>query len=78
VVVVVSQDLRHDGEKHGVNRDKTTISEQSQDNTDNNKSETDEDTIVETHKTSYRINKIPSKRGEKIFWLINHTYVFIH
>jgi hypothetical protein len=50
--VVVSQDLHCDDEKHGVNKDKTTISEQSQDNTDNNLCESDMDTTVETRKSS--------------------------
>jgi hypothetical protein len=68
IEVVVSQDLQHDGEKHGVNKDKTTISEQSQDNTDNNQSESDKDAIVETRKTSSRIKKIPSTRGDKFFY----------
>jgi hypothetical protein len=78
IEVAVSQDLQHDGEKHGINKDKTTISEQSQDNTDNNQSESDKDTIVQTSRTSSRIKKIPCTRGEDFLWLIYHGYVIIH
>jgi hypothetical protein len=54
--VMLSQDLQCDGEN-----------EHSQDNRDNNQSENDKDKTVETHRTSSRTKKIPSK-GVKIFY----------
>ena len=67
--MVVSQDRQCDGEKRGVNDDKTTISEQSQANTDYIQSEGDKDKIVYTRRTSFKIKKNPKYTSKIFFYL---------
>jgi hypothetical protein len=65
--VVVSQELECDGDKKGVNKDKTMILEQTQDITDNTQSES-LDKIVETCRTSTRNKKTASIRDNDFLW----------
>jgi len=65
--MVVSQELECDGDKKGVNKDKTMILEQTQDTADNTQSES-VDKIVETHRTSTRNKKTPIMRGNNFLW----------
>jgi hypothetical protein len=65
--VGVSQELECGGNKKEVNKDKTTILEQTQNITDNTQSES-VDKIVDTQRTSTRNNKTPSIRGNIFLW----------
>ena len=65
--VILSQGLECDGEKKGVDKDKTVTFEQTQDITDNTQSDS-VDKIVETHRTSSRNKKTPSTRGDDFLW----------
>jgi len=63
--VIVSQELKFDGEKKGVNKDETVILEQTQDITDNTQPGS-VDKTVETRGTSSGNKKTPSIRGNDI------------
>jgi len=66
--VFLSQELKCDGEKKCVNKDKTVIFEQTQDITHNNTQSDSADKIIETRRTSTTYKKKNQAQGVMIVY----------